>query len=116
MNRFTPVAAFLLTGFLFSSPVVAGTLQRCLEGANAPMFFLPFGLITYVIPGLLTSTTAQTMAQRCREKYGLSAKEFEQLRFASVNIQNLARDAARGGGDYLFSLSTLMECPASLYP
>ena len=73
-----------------------------------------------ILAAILNGTGGQTFAitsgtSNCVEG-GVVKAEREQAAFAEVNFQDLKRNMASGGGEYLASFATLLGCEESVKP
>lgn len=98
----------------------AGSIKRTYQDCGAGKFTtnrgaaetanLVFSMATFV--GFTSVSASGTSDTTCRPGY---AQADPVRTFVAVNYDSLSRDMARGSGEYLNALATLLGCPTRVY-
>jgi len=89
-----------------------GAAQRVTVRPDDRSFFLTSTTTTEVT---LTTTRCRPGAPGCGGVKISDRREYEQRVFATLNLENLSQDMARGAGSYVETLAGLMGCPTALH-
>lgn len=119
MNKRTVTKAFFLAAVLIVSPMSAAKADNDVGcGVGTEIWKgksgLPFKLLASSTNGMLFQSVSITFGLlNCSDGTGAVTASAQTRHFAAISFDNIARDAALGGGESLDTLSALLEVDAA---